>query len=225
MHARYLLLIPAAIIVTGCAASPGTTAAGAVTTVTATVVRTETATVTATPTTVPAATPGEATADAPAGEVTMGASPAPTATTPPAAAVGAPVPFELIPGSGLASGEVTINSAVWAADSPGTGAAEGNPAYTLYPKNDSFLVLDVTVTSVKGNVASDSTFWVATDAAGTEYGKAFSSNFKPNIPYATLTPGQSARGYVVLDVQRGPVTLVWKGTYGTEPVASWDIPA
>ena len=102
---------------------------------------------------------------------------------------------------------MTINTAEWQTESLYNGGTAG----AAYPEHDAYLVLDVTITGVKGRVTTDSTFWKAYGADGTEFGKAASSNFKPDLPYANLTAGQSARGYVVLDAQRGPVTVVWSG--------------
>ena len=129
--------------------------------------------------------------------------------------------FQSTPGSNANLGEVTVNSAEWQTESLYNGGTQG----AFYPEHDAFLVLDVTVTGTKGQVYASSLGWNA-HAGETEYGPATSSNFAPKLTgFSALTAGQSARGYVTLDVQRGPVTLVWTGPYGADPLASWDIPA
>lgn len=151
--------------------------------------------------------------------VTLGQIPPGTATTPPPSLVGVGVPFQSTPGSNANLGVVTINSAEWQTESLWRGQTQG----AVYPEHDSFLVLDVTVTGTKGRVHADDFGWSAFGADGTEYRKAASSNFEPKLAFSALTSGQSARGLVALDVQRGPVTVVWSGAYGSDPLAAWSI--
>lgn len=153
--------------------------------------------------------------------VSLGQTPVGTETTPAPSPLGTPVRYLEYPGNTAHAGEVTLNGAEWHADSP---SESGGGAYTLYPQNDAFLVLDVTYTGVKGKVGvEDGVFWKAYTSDGAEFGKAFSSNFKPKMEYGNLTAGESARGLIVLDVKRGPVTVVWSGAMGMEPVASWSV--
>ena len=183
------LLFAASAIVAGC--SSPTVVQPVTATVTASVAQEPpqrvTVTVTASQPTTPVMTTGDA-LTAP-----LSAGPA-TPTNASAVKVGAQVPFTDHKGD---AGVATLHSAEWV-----TTNELGDS-----PKHGAYLLLDVSVKATKGEPTGTNPFdWEVKDADGRGYQQTV-SGFEPRLQASGIEPGETARGYVLYDLPKGPVTV------------------
>ena len=138
-------------------------------------------------------------------------SPATTAASQVPGQAGVPVLFQFDNGS---TGQATVWTTEW---QPGSGHTT--------PKYGAFLVLDVTIEGVTGVVSASPLYWSARDAQGRNYDASpFGlDTAAPQLGVAHLNPGDQARGFVVIDMPRGPATIQLSNPM-VDVVGTWLVP-
>ena len=125
--------------------------------------------------------------------------------------LGVPVLFQFGSGS---TGQAIVWTTEW---QPGSGHTT--------PKYGAFLVLDVTIEGVTGVVSASPLYWSARDAQGRNYDTSpFGlDTAAPQLGVAHLNPGDQARGFVVIDMPRGPATIQLSNPM-VDVVGTWLVP-
>jgi hypothetical protein len=132
--------------------------------------------------------------------------------------------------TGLAIGET---SGITASDDGGSAeihvlsvkhATDGGGESGEKPKNGNYLLIDVQYEATEGAYNYNPYDWTIRDADGRtfEYGTSYYAGDVKELNSGTVAKGARARGVVVIDAPKGPLTLEFGG-FGNAP-ATWNIP-
>ena len=119
----------------------------------------------------------------------------------------------------------------WSNDATGTATVlgferktEAGNDFAGPPTNGNYLIVDVAMTSVEGQVSVNPLYWEAKDPEGRTYNAALGSGgYEPQLSSGDLPTGRTSRGLVAFDVPGGPMTVQLSPPIGVA-VASWAIP-
>ncbi len=150
-----------------------------------------------------AQTPG---ASAPAGPTTPSASGTPGGADPSSPAPGSSANSIAFTSSD-ASGTLSIVGHQW--------TTQGNPD----PANDYYLAVEIQVKVDQGSMYYSAEMFEAFDATGNVYGAGERIYQRPLLSTGQLTAGQSIRGWIDFDLQRGETTVLMAGP-NDQPIAA-----
>lgn len=104
-------------------------------------------------------------------------------------------------------------------------ATDAGGEYGTKPKEGNYLLIDVRYEATEGKYDYNAYDWIVRDSEGRTFDPSYGSYAGDiaELKSGTVAKGSKARGVVVVDAPKGPLTLEFGGGFGGTP-ATWNIP-